>query len=54
VKPGGSGGATVVDITPAQISNLKVFRYTAGPNKGSDVLEATDLSSTSTLEITVR
>jgi hypothetical protein len=54
VTTSGSGTPTVVDITPPQIVNLKVFRYTAGPNRGTDVLTASDGASNFTLEIEVR
>jgi len=53
VTTSASGGAAPVDITPAAIGNLRIFRYTAGPNAGTDVLTAGDGSSTFQLEITV-
>jgi len=54
VTTSGSGAPTLVDITPAQITNLRVFQYTAGANNGTDVLTAGDGSSTATLEIRVQ
>lgn len=53
VSTNSSSAPAPVDITPPQITNLKVFRYTAGPNKGTDTLTAGDGSSNFTLEIEV-
>ncbi len=50
----GSGAPTVVDITPTQITNLRVFRYTAGANQGTDEITATGGGQNFTLEIEVR
>jgi RHS repeat-associated protein len=49
-----SGAAAPVDITPAAISNLRVFRYTAGSTAGKDTLTAGAGSSTDTVEIDVQ
>ena len=54
VTTNASGGATVTDITPGPVSNLKVFRYTAGANASTtDVLTAGDGSSSFTVEIKI-
>jgi RHS repeat-associated protein len=48
---GAAGGPT--QDTTCVLTNLKVFRYIAGPNAGKDVLEATDGADTDTVEIEV-
>ncbi len=50
----GSGAPTLSDVTPPEITNLRVFSYTAGANTGTDVITAAGGGSTFTLSIEVR
>jgi hypothetical protein len=54
VTTNASGAPAPSDITPPQVTNMKVYRYTAGATAGTDTLTASDGTSNFELEIEVQ